>query len=67
MNFAYSGPFATLLDSRVGRALPLTKERYAPDSPESYRIGDYAPVALLVNIAKRPKRRRRRGGRRVAA
>ena len=76
MKFAYSGPFAPLLDPRVGRTLPLTKERYTPDSPESYAIwtrleGTVRDVLLpfmAVAESPRPKRRGRKGGgRRVAA
>lgn len=79
MNFVYPGPFAPLLDSRVGRALPLTKKRYTPDSAESWTIGSRIPAvaaALEVLFGREygssaddtpKKRRRRRGGRRATA
>jgi hypothetical protein len=83
LKFAYSGPFAPLLDPAVGRALPVTDERYIPDSVERYdvssAIGEELTRELGVRfgsnaaVTNRPKRRRRggrgrRGGvRRVAS
>lgn len=75
MNFAYSGPFAPLLDPAVGRALPLTEERYSADSAESYTVLDqleddaHALFAPFVGATdrinrKRRTRRGRRGGNR---
>lgn len=73
LKFAYSGPFAPLLDPI--RTLPVTAERYAAASAESYTIGSRIPEetrARLVEFfttGRAPKRRRGRrgGGRRVAA
>lgn len=70
MNFAYAGPFAPLLNPI--RTLPLTKERYTPDSAERYDIASAIGEALTRElgvrfgsnavVTNRPKRRRRRGG-----
>jgi hypothetical protein len=75
MKFIYSGPFHPLLDSRVGRSLPKTEERYAATSAESYTIqaalGPETVDRIVLAFGRgssAPKRRRRRGGgRRVQA
>lgn len=71
LHFAYAGPFAPLIDPRVGRALPLTKERYTATSAENYTIGSRVGEAITQALVDRfgsaasrvrPRRRRRRGG-----